>query len=44
LFIDERQIYMDIAFFFLIFLLASSNPFVWISFICIKSLAELNLI
>jgi hypothetical protein len=28
LFIDERQIYMDIAFFFLIFLLVSSNPFV----------------
>nr|AHI16011.1 cytochrome c biogenesis factor N [Sphagnum girgensohnii]AND49936.1 cytochrome c biogenesis factor N [Sphagnum rubiginosum] len=42
LFIDERQIYMDIAFFFLIFLLASSNPFVRISFICTKSLAELN--
>jgi cytochrome c biogenesis factor len=44
LFIDERQIYMDIALFFLIFLLASYNPFVRISFICIKSLAELNLV
>jgi cytochrome c biogenesis factor len=44
LFIDERQIYMDIAFFFLIFLLASSNPFVRISFICTKSLAELNIV
>jgi cytochrome c biogenesis factor len=42
LFIDERQIYMDITFFFLIFLLASSNPFVRISFICTKSLAKLN--
>ncbi len=28
LFIDERYIYMDIAFFCLIFLLANSNPFV----------------
>jgi len=44
LFIHEQQIYMDIAFFFLIFLLASSNPFVRISFICTKSLAELNLV
>jgi len=44
LFIDEWQIYMDIAFFFLIFLLASFNPFVRISFICTKLLAELNLV
>ena len=41
-FIDERRIYMGIAFFFSIFLLASSNPFVRISFVCTKSLAELN--
>jgi hypothetical protein len=40
LFIDEREIYMGIVFFFLIFLLTSSNPFVWISFICTKSLAD----
>ncbi|KAH8932847.1 hypothetical protein BDL97_18G000800, partial [Sphagnum fallax] len=33
---------MGITFFFLIFLLASSNPFVRISFISTKSLAELN--
>nr|AEB39994.1 cytochrome c biogenesis factor N [Funaria hygrometrica] len=41
-FIDERRIYMGIALFFSIFLLASSNPFVRISFVCTKSLAELN--
>jgi cytochrome c biogenesis factor len=39
---DERQIYKGIALFFPIFLLASSNPFVRISFVCTKSLAELN--
>jgi hypothetical protein len=33
---------MGIVFFFLIFLLVSSNPFVRISFICTKSLAKLN--
>jgi Cytochrome C assembly protein len=41
-FIYERRIYMGIALFFSIFLLASSNPFVRISFVCTKSLAELN--
>nr|BDZ75705.1 cytochrome c biogenesis factor N [Fissidens protonematicola] len=41
-FIDARRIYMDIALFFSIFLLASSNSFVRISFVCTKSLAELN--
>nr|YP_009040968.1 CcmFN [Tetraphis pellucida]AGN74210.1 cytochrome c biogenesis factor N [Tetraphis pellucida]AHI16013.1 cytochrome c biogenesis factor N [Tetraphis pellucida]AIB08439.1 CcmFN [Tetraphis pellucida] len=41
-FIDERRIYMGIALFFSIFLSASSNPFVRISFVCTKSLAELN--
>jgi hypothetical protein len=41
-FIDERRIYMGIALFFSIFLLASSNPFVRISFVCTKSLAESN--
>nr|YP_009675909.1 cytochrome c biogenesis factor N [Riccia fluitans]QDE12677.1 cytochrome c biogenesis factor N [Riccia fluitans]WKW95166.1 cytochrome c biogenesis factor N [Riccia fluitans] len=42
--IDEQQIYIykGIALFFSIFLLASSNPFVRISFVCTKSLAELN--
>jgi cytochrome c biogenesis factor len=39
---DEQQIYKSIALFFPIFLLASSNPFVRISFLCTKSLAELN--
>jgi hypothetical protein len=43
-FIDERRIYMGIALFFSIFLLASSNPFVRISFVCTKSLVELNAI
>nr|YP_009047458.1 cytochrome c biogenesis factor N [Buxbaumia aphylla]AGN74249.1 cytochrome c biogenesis factor N [Buxbaumia aphylla]AHI16003.1 cytochrome c biogenesis factor N [Buxbaumia aphylla] len=41
-FIDERRIYMGIALFFSIFLSVSSNPFVRISFVCTKSLAELN--
>jgi cytochrome c biogenesis factor len=35
---------MDIVFFFLIFILTNSNPFVRISFICTKSLVELNLV
>nr|YP_009545085.1 cytochrome c biogenesis factor N [Gymnomitrion concinnatum]AZB86814.1 cytochrome c biogenesis factor N [Gymnomitrion concinnatum] len=39
---DEQQIYKGIALFFPIFLLASSNPFVRISFVCTKSLGELN--
>ena len=39
---DEQQIYKGIALFFSIFLLASSNPFVRISFVRTKSLAELN--
>nr|QIA60265.1 cytochrome c biogenesis factor N [Ptychanthus striatus] len=40
--LDEQQIYKGIALFFSIFLLASSNPFVRISFVRTKSLAELN--
>nr|YP_003276020.1 cytochrome c biogenesis factor N [Pleurozia purpurea]ACR19404.1 cytochrome c biogenesis factor N [Pleurozia purpurea]QIA60765.1 cytochrome c biogenesis factor N [Pleurozia purpurea] len=40
--IDEQQIYKGIALFFSIFLLASSNPFVRISFVRTKSLAESN--
>lgn len=41
-FIDERRIYMGIALFSSISSLASSNPFVRISFVCTKSLAESN--
>uniref|UniRef100_UPI0030FE3571 cytochrome c biogenesis factor N n=1 Tax=Cyathodium cavernarum TaxID=351593 RepID=UPI0030FE3571 len=40
--IDEQQIYKGIALFFSPFPPASSNPFVRISFVCTKSLAELN--
>nr|AMF83691.1 cytochrome c biogenesis factor N [Aneura pinguis]WHW95442.1 heme lyase [Aneura pinguis]WHW95484.1 heme lyase [Aneura pinguis]WHW95526.1 heme lyase [Aneura pinguis]WHW95568.1 heme lyase [Aneura pinguis] len=39
---DEQQIYEGIALFFSIFPLASSNPFVRISFVRTKSLAESN--
>nr|QIA59935.1 cytochrome c biogenesis factor N [Fossombronia cristula] len=39
---DEQQFYKGIASFFSIFLPASSNPFVRISFVCTKSLAESN--
>lgn len=39
---DEQQIYKGITLFFSIFLLASSNPFVRISFVRTKSLTELN--
>nr|YP_010881149.1 cytochrome c biogenesis factor N [Pallavicinia lyellii]WIA66651.1 cytochrome c biogenesis factor N [Pallavicinia lyellii] len=42
LLMDEQRIYKGIALFLSIFLLASSNPFVRISFVCTKSLAELN--
>nr|YP_010881108.1 cytochrome c biogenesis factor N [Moerckia flotoviana]WIA66610.1 cytochrome c biogenesis factor N [Moerckia flotoviana] len=39
---DEQRIYKGIALFFSIFPLASPNPFVRISFVCTKSLAESN--
>nr|YP_009277456.1 cytochrome c biogenesis FN [Psilotum nudum]AOH05926.1 cytochrome c biogenesis FN [Psilotum nudum] len=41
-FIDEQRIDQGIAFFLSLLPLASSNPFVRISFVCTKSLAESN--
>ena len=39
---SKWRIYMGIALFIYFDLLENSNPFVWISFVCTKSLAELN--